>query len=72
MGAVKVLAAAVSCAAAAAMVYGCCWVHVRLMPEPVYDWPRWWYLLWIVWVPRAVGRPRAALTGNGSGASGAS
>jgi hypothetical protein len=38
--------------AVAAVVFGCCWVHVRLMPEPVYDWPLWWYLLWIVWVPR--------------------
>jgi hypothetical protein len=48
--------ALISCGAVAVVVFGCCWLRIRLMPEPVYDWPRWWYLLWIVWLPRLAGR----------------
>ena len=52
----RVLMALISCGAVAVVVFGCCWLRIRLMPEPVYDWPRWWYLLWIVWLPRLAGR----------------
>jgi len=37
--------------AVAAVVFGLCWLRIRCMPEPVYDLPVWWYLLWIVWLP---------------------
>lgn len=42
--------------AVAVVVYGLCWLHIRAMPEPAYDLPRWWYLLWLVWLPRLRGR----------------
>lgn len=44
--------------AVAAVVYGLCWLHIRTMPEPMYDLPQWWYLLWLVWLPRLTGQLR--------------
>ena len=45
-------------AAVAATVYGLCLLHIRTMPEPAYDLPRWWYLLWLVWLPNLAGHGR--------------
>lgn len=51
MGILALLAVAVT-------VYGLCLLRVRTMPEPAYDLPRWWYLLWLVWLPRLTGQLR--------------
>jgi len=55
MGIVEALAAAL---AVVATVAGLCWLRIRCMPEPVYDLPRWWYMAWIVWLPRLTGQSR--------------
>lgn len=35
-----------------------CRLHIRTMPEPVYDLPRWYYSLRIVWLPKLTGQIR--------------